>query len=48
MEFGYPFQRSNDVVVCGKDLALDRKHRLGGGNRLGNLPRGAEPLGLVP
>ena len=35
-------------MVLGQDLALDGQHRLGGGDRLGGLPRGAEFPGLLP
>ena len=35
-------------MARGQDLPLDRQHRLGGSDRLGELPRGAELLGLVP
>ena len=35
-------------MARGQDLALNRQHRLGRGDGLGRLPRGAELLGLVP
>ena len=35
-------------MILPQDLALEGQHRLGGGDRLGGLPRGAELPALLP